>query len=480
MSCFIQVADEENEEPIEIPVEEDGTLLLSTLAAQFPGACGLKYRSETRSLRGVRLLDGKLRPPENGWGNAVYLCVFPKETPEGEGRSAASRGSENKRKNDDQLEASLAKTKRLELKQKCSDLIVLGLPWKTTEQELREYFESFGEVLMAQVKKDPKSGQSKGFGFIRFGTFESQMRVLSQRHMIDGRWCDVKIPNSRSGEGQQNQVPCKVFVGRCSDDITQEDLRDYFSQFGEVTDVFIPKPFRAFSFVTFLDPDIAQSLCGEDHIIKNTSVHVSNAAPKTDHAARHGFGRGHPRDAGRPGMGGYGPAQHGYGSQGMNGGWGGQHQSGRGTEMPNLAALGTSLGIGGQGGHQHPNSQGPNPAQMGVGPMNLGLNPLAVAAALNQAGWGLLSNLPGQSPDTPMAYSQAGPAPASQAQGPPSMAAALRSEAISRRRARLRPQPRLRLSGGPYRGDHPVHSGGGRARAPAPALTLHLGASWVL
>lgn len=39
----------------------------------------------------------------------------------------------------------------METKQKCSDLIVLGLPWKTTEQQLREYFESFGEVLMAQV-----------------------------------------------------------------------------------------------------------------------------------------------------------------------------------------------------------------------------------------------------------------------------------------------------------------------------------------
>ena len=32
-----------------------------------------------------------------------------------------------------------------------SDLIVLGLPWKTTEPELRKYFEGFGEVLMAQV-----------------------------------------------------------------------------------------------------------------------------------------------------------------------------------------------------------------------------------------------------------------------------------------------------------------------------------------
>ncbi len=30
------------------------------------------------------------------------------------------------------------------------------------------------------------------------------------------------------------------------------------SQFGEVTDVFIPKPFRAFAFVTFLEAEVAQ------------------------------------------------------------------------------------------------------------------------------------------------------------------------------------------------------------------------------
>ena len=48
--------------------------------------------------------------------------------------------------------SSAAKNKRVE-KNKCSDLIVLGLPWKTTEQELRDYFEPFGEVLMAQVIK---------------------------------------------------------------------------------------------------------------------------------------------------------------------------------------------------------------------------------------------------------------------------------------------------------------------------------------
>ena len=52
-------------------------------------------------------------------------------------------------------------------------------------------------VFNLQVKRDTRTGQSKGFGFIRFGNVESQVKCMSQRHMIDGRWCDVTIPNSK-------------------------------------------------------------------------------------------------------------------------------------------------------------------------------------------------------------------------------------------------------------------------------------------
>jgi hypothetical protein len=47
-----------------------------------------------------------------------------------------------------------------------------------------------------------------------------------------------------------------------------------------VVDVIIPKPFRAFAFGTFADHQVAQSLCGEDLIIKGISAHISNAEPK--------------------------------------------------------------------------------------------------------------------------------------------------------------------------------------------------------
>lgn len=314
---------------------------------------------------------------------------------------------ENKRKSDDSLENTTAKTKRMETKLKCTDLIVLGellthsiefkidyfskylgLPWKTNEQSLREYFEQYGEVLMAQVKKDSKSGQSKGFGFIRFGSHEAQIRVLAQRHMIEGRWCEVKIPNSK--EGLIQQVPCKVFVGRCTEDLTSDDLKEYFSKFGEVTDVFIPRPFRAFSFVTFLDPEVAQSLCGEDHIIKGVSVHVSNAAPKSDssrnsqqqnmNGSGNGSGQHMPSGRGPRNVGGGGGVgnncmnQGGYDRMSNYGGESGYGKSSNGwsnqnnrnnLDMPNLQALG--IGPNGPSNNQGQNMNNP----LGKLPFNL-------------------------------------------------------------------------------------------------------------
>jgi hypothetical protein len=47
-----------------------------------------------------------------------------------------------------------------------------------------------------------------------------------------------------------------VFVGRCTEDMTAEELQQFFCQYGEVVDVFIPKPFRAFAFVTFADDKV--------------------------------------------------------------------------------------------------------------------------------------------------------------------------------------------------------------------------------
>lgn len=198
--------------------------------------------------------------------------------------------AENKRKIEDQAyesnEVSNAKTKKVDEK-KCSDLIVLGLAWKTTDKELREYFEQFGELLMAQVKKDPKTGQSKGFGFVRYDDYESQLKVVAKRHCISGRWCDVRLPMSKDGDRVHDNSVNKIFIGRLTQDVKPEDLREYFSKYGHIEDVFIPKPFRGFAFVTFDEKVSCQSFLSEDHLIKGSSVYVSTAVPKQEMSAQY-------------------------------------------------------------------------------------------------------------------------------------------------------------------------------------------------
>lgn len=73
---YLAVSEEDDEEPIELPCEEDGCLLMSTLQGQFPGASGLQYRNpESNTLRGIRLSEGRLFPPDSA---KSFVCVFPK------------------------------------------------------------------------------------------------------------------------------------------------------------------------------------------------------------------------------------------------------------------------------------------------------------------------------------------------------------------------------------------------------------------
>lgn len=312
---YIACAEDESEESTELPLEPDGTLAMSTLQAQYPGASGLKFRSpDTGSWRGLRVTDGKVYQADNDWGTYLYITVYPK--------------NDNKRRTDMEVDEtpSITKSKKLDIFKRCTDLIVLGLPWKISESELKEYFEQFGEVAMTQIKRD-SAGKSKGYGFIKFKEYEAQQKVVAQRHNIDGRWCDVRIPNSKGGD---SEVSKKIFVGRVSEELNKQDLKDYFSQFGEVTDVFVPKPHRAFAFVTFAEAYVAQQLQteGDDHLIKNCSVSISNATQKN-----RAEGGGRNQMAGNaPGFGG----GFGYGNQMMNSGSGMGGGGGGGMDMGNM------------------------------------------------------------------------------------------------------------------------------------------------
>ncbi|CAF4608976.1 unnamed protein product, partial [Rotaria magnacalcarata] len=47
-------------------------------------------------------------------------------------------------------------------------LFVGGLTWDTTQDDLHEYFSSFGNILDCSIKHDPTTGRSRGFAFLIF------------------------------------------------------------------------------------------------------------------------------------------------------------------------------------------------------------------------------------------------------------------------------------------------------------------------
>jgi len=64
--------------PIEIPLDEDGTLLLSTLISQYPKATGLRYLSNTGTWRALQVKKESIYPPPQGWeGLDCYLVLSP-------------------------------------------------------------------------------------------------------------------------------------------------------------------------------------------------------------------------------------------------------------------------------------------------------------------------------------------------------------------------------------------------------------------
>lgn len=51
-------------------------------------------------------------------------------------------------------------------------LFVGGLPYSTTEDELKAFFEQAGAVVSAKIIMDRETGRSKGFGFVEMETEE--------------------------------------------------------------------------------------------------------------------------------------------------------------------------------------------------------------------------------------------------------------------------------------------------------------------
>lgn len=215
-------------------------------------------------------------------------------------------------------------------------LFVGGLGRNISEKELRDYFSKYGEIENVSIKTDVYTGQSRGFAFILFKNAQTIDELLNAGdHYIGSKKVDPKRVTV-------NPLFCKIFVGGLSSDISDEDLRSYFGQYGEIAELQAPfdkvkNQRKGFCFITFKSTEVVQEvLKNPKQTINGKEVDVKKVKfnPETMGAGGRGGkggafgGRGGSFGApayGGGGWGGYGGdyGYDGYGSMYGNYGYGG-------------------------------------------------------------------------------------------------------------------------------------------------------------
>lgn len=94
-------------------------------------------------------------------------------------------------------------------------------------EELREHFGQYGDIESINVKTDPQTGRSRGFAFIVYAAAEAIDKVTAAgEHIINNKKVDPKKAKARHG---------KIFVGGLTTDISDEEIKTFFGQFGNVS-----------------------------------------------------------------------------------------------------------------------------------------------------------------------------------------------------------------------------------------------------
>ncbi|XP_024992739.1 polyadenylate-binding protein RBP45-like isoform X2 [Cynara cardunculus var. scolymus] len=146
-----------------------------------------------------------------------------------------------------------------------------------TDYTLQETFRAhYPSVKGAKVVTDRLTGRTKGYGFVKFGDESEQVRAMTE---MNGRLCSTRpmrigpAANKKNVGGQQypkasyqntqgtqnddDPNNTTIFVGGLDPNVTDEHLRQVFSQYGQLVHVKIPLGKRC-GFVQFAERSCAE------------------------------------------------------------------------------------------------------------------------------------------------------------------------------------------------------------------------------
>ncbi|KAL1189540.1 Phragmoplastin interacting protein 1 [Cardamine amara subsp. amara] len=170
-------------------------------------------------------------------------------------------------------------------------LYVGGIPYQSTEDEIRSYFRSCGVITKVDCKMRPEDGAFTGIAFITFESEDGAKRALAfDRAAMGDRYLTIQqyvkttpsIPRRNTSSGFAPEMVDgynRVYIGNLAWDTTERDIRKLFSDC-VITSMRLGKnketgEFKGYAHVDFKDSvSLAIALKQDQHVIGGRAVKI--------------------------------------------------------------------------------------------------------------------------------------------------------------------------------------------------------------
>lgn len=164
-----------------------------------------------------------------------------------------------------------------------SEVYVGGIPQDSSEEDLRSFCESIGEVTEVRVMRSKESNENKGFAFVTYRSVELASKAIEELNNTEFKGKKIKCSSS--------QAKHRLFIGNVPRSWGEEDLRKVVTDIGPgVTAVELVKDMkntsnnRGFAFIDYYNHACAeysrQKMMNPKFKLDDNAPTVSWADPK--------------------------------------------------------------------------------------------------------------------------------------------------------------------------------------------------------
>ena len=171
------------------------------------------------------------------------------------------------------------------------NVFIKNLDTAIDNKALHDTFAAFGNILSCKVAQD-EFGNSKGYGFVHYETAEAAQQaikhvngmLLNDKKVFVGHHIPKKDRQSKFEEMKANFT--NVYVKNIQTDVADEEFRDMFEKYGDITSASIARDesgkSRGFGFVNYIDHEAAAKAVDElnDRDFHGLNLYVGRAQKK--------------------------------------------------------------------------------------------------------------------------------------------------------------------------------------------------------